>query len=230
MAAEHPAQTPPPRPSRDALEIEWQLATEDLAAVRRWLGTPAAALGVRVEPRAPQVLHDTYLDTLDWQVLRAGFALRVRRDGSRAEATLKSLRSARTDRAERREITETLADCATGPDGGDGPVGSWLRRTLGRTALHPLFSAHTRRERFAVHPEASPGQIGEIALDDTQLLDATQRPLERLRRVEVERTEGAPEALLPLVDALRGACGLEPARENKFAAGIRAAALHPPRP
>ncbi|MGC8519362.1 MAG: CYTH domain-containing protein [Steroidobacteraceae bacterium] len=227
MAAEHPAQTTAPLSSRDALEIEWQLAAGDLASVRRWLATPAAAAGLGVEPLAPQVLHDTYLDSADWRVLRAGFALRVRREGARAEATLKSLRSARTDRAERREITETLAAGAAGPEGADGPVGSWLRSTLGSAVLRPLFSAHTRRERFAVRQGTPAGQLGEIALDETALLDATQRPLELLRRVEVELTEGSPEALLPLVEALRGACGLEPARENKFAAGLRAASLTP---
>ena len=230
MAAEPPAQTPLPLASRDAPEIEWQLAAEDLAAVGRWLALPARTAGLRVEPLAPQVLRDTYFDTSDWRVLRAGFALRIRHEGPRAEATLKSLRSARVDRAERREITETLPDGLTDPEGADGPVGSWLRRTLGGASLHPLFRAHTRRDRFAVHPGAGTGQIGEIALDDTLLLDATQRPLEQLRRVEVELTEGVPETLLPLVDALREVCGLRAARENKFAAGVRAAALHPPHP
>ncbi len=229
MTAEPPAQTPPPLPSRDAPEIEWQLAAGDLDPVRRWLGAGSPPAGLGVEPLPPQSLHDTYLDTRDWRVLRAGFALRMRREGARAEATLKSLRSARTDRAERREITETLADGATGPERADGPVGSWLRRTLGSAALHPLFIARTHRERFAVRHGMSAGQLGEIALDETELLDAAQRPLERLCRVEVELIDGNPETLQPLVQALCGACGLLPARENKFAAGLRAGALGPPR-
>ena len=228
MTAAPPAQTPPPLPSRDAPEIEWQLAAGDLAAVRRWLGAGVPTVGLRMEPLPPQSLCDTYLDTADWRVLRGGFALRVRRDGAHAEATLKSLRSARTDRAERREITEALPDVTAGPERSEGPVGSWLHRTLGSAALRPLFVAHTHRERFAVRQGMAAGQLGEVALDETELLDATQRPLERLHRVEIELTEGNPEALLPLVEALCGACGLEPARENKFAAGVRAAALRPP--
>ena len=229
MTAEPPAQTPSPLPSRDAPEIEWQLAAGDLAAVRRWLGAGVPTVGLRMEPLPPQSLRDTYLDTADWRVLRAGFALRVRREGAHAEATLKSLRSARADRAERREITEALTDGAAGPERSEGPVGSWLRRTLGRAVLRPLFIAHTHRERFAARQGVPTGQLGEIALDETELLDAAGRPLERLHRVEVELIEGSPEALLPLVEALCGACGLEPARENKFAAGLRAAALRPPR-
>ena len=228
MATEPPAHMPSPRPSQDAPEIEWQLAAGDLDAVRRWLGAGVPTAGLRIEPLPPQSLRDAYLDTADWKVLRAGFALRVRREGAHAEATLKSLRSARTDRAERREITEALADGAAGPERSEGPVGSWLHRTLGNAVLRPLFVARTHRERFAVRQGLAAGQLGEIALDETELLDSAQRPLERLRRVEVELTKGSPDALLPLVQALRGACGLELARENKFAAGLRAATLRPP--
>jgi inorganic triphosphatase YgiF len=219
---------PSPRPSRDAPEIEWQLAAADLNAVRRWLGAGVPTAGLRIEPLPPQSLRDAYLDTADWKVLRAGFALRVRREGTHAEATLKSLKSARTDRAERREITEILPVGVAGPERAEGPVGTWLRRTLGSAVLRPLFIAHTHRERFAVRQGLAAGQLGEIALDETELLDSAQQPLEPLRRVEVELTDGSPEALLPLVEALCGACGLEPARENKFAAGLRAATLRPP--
>jgi inorganic triphosphatase YgiF len=229
MAAQPPASPAPPRPSRDAPEIEWQLAAEDLATVRRWVGSGAAPAGLRIEPLSPQSLRDTYLDTADWQVLRAGFALRVRRESTYTEATLKSLRSARTDRAERREITETLAQSAAAPEHAEGPVGSWLRRTLGSAPLRPLFIARTHRERFAVGPGLPARPLGEIALDETELFDSARRPLGQLRRVEVELTEGSPETLVPLVQALCGACGLEPARENKFAAGLRAAGLMPPR-
>ena len=214
--------------SRDAPEIEWQLAAGDLDAVRRWLSAGVPTAGLRIEPLPPQSLRDAYLDTADWRVLRAGFALRVRREGAHAEATLKSLRSARTDRAERREITEALPDGPAVPERSEGPVGSWLYRTLGTAVLRPLFVAHTHRERFAVRQGMTAGQLGEIALDETELLDSALRPLERLHRVEVELIEGNPEALLPLVEALCDACGLEPARENKFAAGLRAAALRPP--
>ena len=228
MTAEPPAQTPSPLASRDAPEIEWQLAAGDLDAVRRWLSAGVPTAGLRIEPLPPQSLRDAYLDTADWRVLRAGFALRVRREGAHAEATLKSLRSARTDRAERREITEALPDGPAVPERSEGPVGSWLYRTLGTAVLRPLFVAHTHRERFAVRQGMTAGQLGEIALDETELLDSALRPLERLHRVEVELIEGNPEALLPLVEALCDACGLEPARENKFAAGLRAATLRPP--
>src|SRR6185437_2177057 len=96
--------------------------------VRRWLGRHSILDGLAIERLSTQQLHDTYLDTPDWRIFRAGFALRLRDKQGKAEATLKGLRSARKDVADRRELTEPL------PDGGikalalaSGPVGSRVR-------------------------------------------------------------------------------------------------------
>ena len=228
-----PAESMPPAPGRaaaeDRREIEWQLAADDLAPVRRWLGAHATLDGLRIAPLPSQQLRDTYLDTNDWRVFRSGFALRVRQQGGRAEATLKSLRSARADVADRREITEALADGAAAPAQAAGPVGARLREVLAGQPLRALFTVHTLRERFAVRQTEQDDAIGEVALDETRLLGSDQEPLGELRRVEVEvRGGGPPAALAPLVEALQRSCGLTPAPENKFAAGLRATALTPP--
>jgi inorganic triphosphatase YgiF len=219
---------PPALPSQGAREIEWQLAALDLAPVRTWLAANPAVCGLRVEALPGERLRDTYLDTADWRVFRSGYALRLRQGASHAEATLKSLRSARMDLADRQEVTEALVDGQNAPEHAPGAVGQWLRGVLERQPLAPLFTACTRRERFAVYAAAVEAPIGEIALDETHLLGATPAPPEPLLRVEVELRGGEPQALAPLVEALRRNCRLVPARENKFAAGLRAAALAPP--
>lgn len=228
-----PAESMPPAPGRaaaeDRREIEWQLAADDLAPVRRWLGAHATLDGLRIAPLPSQQLRDTYLDTDDWRVFRSGFALRVRQQGGRAEATLKSLRSARADVADRREITEALADGAAAPAQAAGPVGARLREVLAGQPLRALFTVQTLRERFAVRQGEHGEAMGEVALDETCLFGPAQKPLGELLRVEVEMRDGRPPAALaPLVEALRRSCGLTPAPENKFAAGLRAAALTPP--
>jgi triphosphatase len=58
--------------------VEWQLACTDLSAVRRWLSDHGTIDGLILEPRSTQQIFDTYLDTDDWRIHRAGFALRVR--------------------------------------------------------------------------------------------------------------------------------------------------------
>lgn len=218
----------PECPPEDGREIEWQLATDDLTAVREWLHSHREVAGVRIEPLPRHCLRDTYLDTADWRIFRAGYALRVRRADSRAEATLKSLRSARSDLADRREVTEALPLERPEPTESVGPLGTWVRERIGVTPLRMLFRADTSRERFAVCPTAPNGAAAEIALDETRLLGSTETPLGHLLRVEVEVRDGPPEALLPLIGALRQSCALVLAGENKFAAGLRAAALVPP--
>lgn len=210
----------------NAREIEWQLAADDLAPVRRWLDAHPSLNGLRINPLPRQHLRDTYLDSPDWRVLRSGFALRRRQDAAHVEATLKGLHSARADLADRREISEVLPGAADSPERAAGAVGEWLRHVLGDRALRVLFTAQTLRERFAVHCGAR--QAAEIALDHTSLLGPAEAPLGQLLRVEVEVREGPPERLAPLVQALRQSCRLAPAHENKFAAGLRAAGLAPP--
>src|SRR6202051_3152042 len=93
---------------KDGREVEWQLASTDLGAVRRWLADHGTIDGLIVEPRSPLQIFDTYLDTDDWRIHRAGYALRIRSESGKSEATLKSLHSASTEMADRRELTEEL--------------------------------------------------------------------------------------------------------------------------
>src|SRR5690606_24086688 len=91
--------------SADHRELEWQLAAQELDSVRQWLTERAGAAGWRCEPRATVEHHDIYLDTDDWGIHRAGFALRVREAAGKHEATLKELRPARQGFADRRELS-----------------------------------------------------------------------------------------------------------------------------
>src|SRR5579859_2545319 len=95
---------------KDSREVEWQLASNDLASVRRWLDDHGTIDGLRLEPQSTLTISDTYFDTDDWRIHRAGFALRIRSESGKAEATLKSLRSSSTEMANRREVTETLEE------------------------------------------------------------------------------------------------------------------------
>lgn len=184
-----------------------------------------------IQPLAPQQLHDTYLDTEDWRLFRAGFALRLREKDGRVEATLKGLRSAREDVADRREITERL------PEGGlralahvQGPVGSRVRDIAGVKPLRTLFQVRTSRQRYAVRSRKPAADLGEIALDEARFArsDGQRRPLV-LTRVELEATGSDPAPLEQLMQRLRAGCELHPASENKFIVGLRSASLEPPR-
>jgi triphosphatase len=221
---------PPAKPRhQDAREVEWQLKCTDLGSVRRWLKDHGTVDGLTLEPRSTLDIFDTYLDTDDWRIHRAGFALRVRSESGTTEATLKSLHSASTEVADRRELTETL----TSSDSEAirelaGPVGTRVSAVSGARALLPLFELRTSRQRFAVRKSDEALQLGEIALDETVISRPHGEPEARLLRVEVEALTESHAPLRSLVKTLRSNCALEAASDTKYSLGLRSVGLAPP--
>ncbi|MFZ0501782.1 MAG: CHAD domain-containing protein [Steroidobacteraceae bacterium] len=216
---------------REAREVEWQLTAPDLGVVRRWLDQHPRLDHLSIRPLPARQIHDTYLDTEDWRLFRAGFALRVRDQAGHLEATLKELHSAREDVADRREITEGLSQAGVKALAqATGPVGRRVRDVAGVKPLRPLFEVRTSRQRFAVRNGKPDAAIGEIALDEARFSrrGRYRRPMV-LTRVELEAVGHDSVPLEQLADRLRTECGLSRATENKFAVGLRSASLVPPR-
>ncbi len=229
----------------DHQEVEWQFEAADLDLVEDWLGEHPSASGLAVVPEATKELLDTYYDTEDWRFYRAGYALRVRRDGESLEATMKSLTPARGALRQRREISEPLEGNARTPKGIRGPVGERVRRLAGARDLHPLFEVRTRRRIFALRPEKSSADggivedasgdirrrgtegetnLGEVALDETEI--SGEAPT-RLSRIEIEVASDAGLGVEEFVDELRDALELHPTETSKFRSGLSAAGLRP---
>jgi CHAD domain-containing protein len=232
----------------DHQEIEWQFEASDIEPVGNWLEEHPSVSGLEIVPAATKELADTYYDTEDWRLYRAGYALRVRRDGEGAEVTMKSLTPAEDALRRRREISEPLEGGIETPKGTGGPVGERLRRLAGD--LHPLFEVRTRRRTFALCPERtvvepdeivedSSGDIrrrgaerdtavGELALDESEF-SGNGETTTRLSRVEVEvgSDAGIQDGVGDFIDTLREALGLRPTETSKFRTGLSAAGLSP---
>ncbi len=219
----------------DHQEIEWQFEAADLERVEAWLEQHPSLSGFSLISGAPRELNDTYYDTEDWRLYRAGCALRVRRDDGGVEATIKSLTPAEGALRRRREISVPLRSDVTRtpqkevPD----PVGERLRRLAGDRDLRPLFEVRTRRRPFALHLEKSSEKnaaVGEVVLDESEFSGAARAPI-RQSRVEVEVDSDAElhEGIVEFVDGLRDALNLRPTRTSKFETGLSAAGLSPPR-
>jgi triphosphatase len=233
----------------DHQETEWQFEAADLERVESWLERHPSVSGLSLLPGATRELNDTYYDTEDWRLYRAGYAMRVRRDGESLEATMKSLAAAEGELRRRREISEPLDGRATTPKRARGPVGERLRMLAGARDLRPLFEVRTRRRTFALRPEspsagamvedasgemrpreAERGAIDEVALDEAEILGDGEEPT-RLSRVEVEVASSTAlrEAIEEFVDELREGLNLRPTETSKFETGLSAAGLTPPR-
>jgi triphosphatase len=220
----------------DDREREWQFDALDLRPVVRWLDERAASASVEpltIAPAGTVNQVDVYLDTDDRRFHRAGYTLRLRSlaqpGGAGGELTLKALGSTpATDGPRvRREMSEELERPDTTLLGeANGPVGERVRAVAGKRRVEPLFEVRTRRRLYSVGLDGSPQ--GELALDETSIrLPAGGAPA-RLRRVELEAPEAATHALLPFVEGLRAACGLQPAGLSKYEAGLLSAGLGAP--
>jgi triphosphatase len=216
-------------PHKDGREVEWQLACSDLGTVRRWLSDHGTIDGLVLEPRTTQQIFDTYLDTDDWRIHRAGFALRVRSESGTTEATLKSLHSASTEVADRRELTETInSSDSEAIRESVGPVGKRVCAVSGARTLLPLFELRTSRQRFAVRKSDEARQLGEIALDETVISRPHGEAQASMLRVEVEALTESHGPLRSLVKTLRSKCALEAASDTKYSLGLKSVGLAPP--
>ena len=184
----------------DHQEIEWQFDA-DVGSVEGWLEETPSVSGLRVVPGETKELTDTYYDTEDWRFYRAGYALRVRRDGKRVEATMKSLAPPEDGGLKkRREISEPLRSDSPRPlKSARGPIGERLRLLAGARDLRPLFGVRTRRRIFELRPEA-----GEPEDSDGEVVVG---PEGDIRRKEDGSEETSAEDIT--VDALGGIHGRE---------------------
>lgn len=213
-------------------EVEWQFEAPAKGRVEPWLEEGSRG-EVSVSREEVRRLTDTYLDTGDWRLYRAGYALRVRRRGKGAVVTLKSLAAAGEGGIrERREISEPLESEGPGDDlealrEAAGPVGWRVGALTGRRELQGLFEVRTRRSVYGLSRGGE--RIGEVALDETEIPVEGGKPAV-VGRVEVEAEPGAVGKIEPFVGELREGCGLLPATTSKFETGLRAQGLTPPRP
>ena len=125
-------------------EIEWQLSAPDLGLVRKWLSDHGSVHGLTIESRPTHTINDTYLDTEDWRLRRAGFALRLRDVPGRAEATLKDITPASDGVRIRREFNEPLPSAEFEALAvGSGPVSSRVHAVAGAEPLQgPVPRTH----------------------------------------------------------------------------------------
>jgi triphosphatase len=212
-----------PSQAADGREVEWQFDAIDTRPVERWL----KAAGDVVTQGETKRLVDTYADTDDWRLYRAGYSLRLRVGQGGTEATMKSLSAAANGLRDRTEIAEPLpAGSLETLPASDGPVGRRVRAVAGSHDIRPKFQVRTRRQTYLVSSNGS--AAAEVALDATTIPVEGHEPA-RLLRVEVETKGGSTRDLADFVGKMRDACGLTPASVSKFEAGLLARGLAPQR-
>jgi inorganic triphosphatase YgiF len=214
--------------AKDHVEVEWQLEATDLDLAESWLKKHSPTSDLAAIPDSTKELLDAYYDTEDWRSYRAGYSLRVCRDGESAEETMTFLTPAEGALRQRRDTSEPLKGNAKIPKVTRGPVGERVRRLAGARDLRLLFKVRTRRRVFELLAVGADGNIavGEIALDESEIFGETPAHLSRIE-VEIDSSVSLHAGVAEFVDEMRDALGLRATELAKFELGLSAAGLNP---
>lgn len=200
----------------DQIEVEWQYAALDTRPVVRWLQTSLPP-GFQLERVGFKELEDTYFDTEDWRLNRAGYTCRVRRKGDSGELTLKSMAESSGGMRSRRELNEPLDSPSVRPTDAPGVCGTIVRAVAGRSPVDAQFRLETHREVFNLSD--AEGLLAEIAVDETSIPVGEDRPV-RLSRVEVEVDSTAVERARAFVATMVTENHLAEAGTSKFESAL----------
>jgi len=205
---------------RHRVEIEIKLVAPESVQLRR-LRSVLGRICERVDDLGVARIADTYLDTSDWRVYRAGFACRIRREGGRLTLTLKALRKARrmmSVREEREQPLPAARGAAVWP-----LLRAPLHQMIGDAPLRSLFRVVNRRRRYRVRFERD---LRALVGADSFMLKARNRT-QRGAEVEIELISGSRAALRKLAKALTEELRLAPTGTTKFHEGLRLAGMRP---
>ena len=218
-------------PEEARAEIEAKYLIEDAAQVKALID---ALQLYDVQSASAVDVVDSYWDTPDWCLFKAGWAYRWRDASGDKTLTLKSLEMGNGAVHKRLEVEEQVA-AFPGHNGHSRLAGLVAEQLngLGSGELRELFRVHNYRRLFNIR--VPDGSLVEIAVDQATV--TTKLPVPKLApgrmsflEVELELEDGREESLLHLATTLERRFGLLPSRLSKFDRGLQAAGLSAPSP
>jgi inorganic triphosphatase YgiF len=208
------------------VEIESKLIAPDAAALRP-LRRLLHRFCNRVRYLGVEPIRDVYLDTDGWDILRSGYACRVRRVRDAAVLTFKSVHRTTKLLRVREEFEEPLA--VPLPENLARLPCKRLRAKLvtltGGRPLRVLFRLRNRRRTYAAVTDE--GSELHVSADNFTLVSG--RKERTLYEIEVEMHDGRTDCLRRLTRRLHDALGFPIGGRSKFREGLRLAKLRPPR-
>ena len=198
-------------------EVEAKFITSDPAVFDRILAHQRLG-GYELRFRERQLLVTDYLDTDHWDLLKAKWALRLRRCGRDCTICLKTLCKRNGMIDVRDEVEEPL------PDGYPPRIEDLscnlmnrVRKVAGRRPMLVVLTVETNRT--LVDLLRAGDKRFEMVLDDVEFVGA--RDQRRHYEVEVECRTGDQFELEALLGILGSGFELAPSRESKFERGLR---------
>jgi inorganic triphosphatase YgiF len=180
----------------------------------------------RLRLRQTVRLHTIYLDTAEFTLARHGVALRLRRNRTRWEASIKW--SGREDGIvhTRPELTVRLPRPPSFPfTVPAGPLATQLSVLVAGQPLTPILIADVHRQRRAVRvgKQGEASTFAELALDHVRLSapGSRRRLTDTYCEIEIElEATGTTRDLLDFAELLRVRFALTPTEGSKFSRGL----------
>lgn len=198
--------------------------------VLRRLQESLAWAGFRVQPRGRRTMTDTYFDSPDQQLRKAGWSYRLREDAQGRRIALKEINGTRDGIFDREGVEQSLAgqhDDLRHP--GLGPVQERLSNLLHPDAgVAPLFTVCNQRDAYRLSHTDHPRGLVEMAFDHASIQTGSSgRDRLDFHELELALKEGPHDLLAEILAAVELEPGLLDARLSKFQRGLLAAGMSP---
>jgi len=200
----------------------WRYEADDAGKVETWLLGPAAALGAAIEPSGGAEEHDVYADTEERAFERAGYALRMRKNGARVEAVVLPLRPGGEVSGPLHLASDDAEELKRLPE----PLGERIRAVAGLRALRPVLAAATRRRVFALRLRGR--RCGDLEIEEISARRPGEKSASVFARVQLKGIEPDDPALVRFAAALESGCGLARAGGTAFASALHRLGVTPP--
>lgn len=199
------------------LEIEAKFLVPD-SSTYRTLQAVRQLKPYTVQKGTMQTVQDTYWDTEDRRIMRAGYACRIRQIGEEYTVTLKSLEPAQSATHRREELEASLPGPVPPQQWPAGPVQEQVLTFIQAAPLEMLFQL--RQQRHKRHIQQETRLVAEFSLDTVELTHGARR--QSYTELEIELQPAGTEAdLAAIIAVLQATYRLQPQRASKFERGLR---------
>ncbi len=194
------------------MEIEAKFALPDVETFHQ-LQAVSHIAGFALSAHQVQQVHDTYLDTVERSIMKAGYACRRREQEAEVLITLKELGDSGSTIHRREEIEITLPTYVPPSQWPQSQVRDFVLELIGKAPLIPLFDL----QQIRVFRRMSQGElpVAELSLDQVHLTIEEEK--RSYLELEVELApQGNDDDMATIVNYLRDKWRLIPERRSKF--------------
>ena len=194
------------------MEIEAKFALPDVETFHQ-LQAVSHIAGFALSAHQVQQVHDTYLDTIERSIMKAGYTCRRREQEAEVLITLKELGDLGGAVHRREEFEITLPAYAPPAQWPQSRVRDFVLELIGKAPLIPLFDL----QQIRVFRRMSQGElpVAELSLDQVHLTIEEEK--RSYLEMEVELApQGNDDDMATIVNYLQEKWGLIPERRSKF--------------